>query len=390
MSALPVLSQDESALVARAEATGPLLRDAGEAIDEARQLPAFVLEALHEAGCFRMSLPLAEGGLAASIPAQVRTVEAVASANGSAGWCVMIGSANNQLLNFAESEVVKEISRSPRTVLAAAFFPSGRAERVPGGYRVSGRWPFASGIMHSEWVVCGADVFEGGAPVTRANGTPLKLSFAAPVGDVKVLDTWNAMGLRGSGSHDFVFDALFVPERHAWDQDAGPIRRQGPLHAFRTVLVVTHPGVPMGIARGAMQTCLEVIRAKPGKFGADPKDQASVHMALSDAYVLAETARSFVYDTVAALWQALLAGRQPTDGERIRLRLANTHAHDAAARSTAQLYQVGGSAGIYLPNALERFFRDAHAARQHVIANRMTFETAGRSLVTGKAAPWWS
>ncbi len=376
-------------LLANAQLLAPMLRDAAEEIDEARRLPSDIVAALRQAGCFRMSMPREWGGCEADPMAQNRVIEAIAAASGSAGWCVMIAAANAYFTAFLDQAVAREMFPDVNMVIAAALAPPARAEVAPGGYRVSGRLPFASGITHSAWVAAGSVVVEHGRPAIGDDGLPRRITALAPIHEVEVLDTWRSGGLRGTGSNDFSFNGVFVPEEHVFTLDGPSKERTGPLYRLPTLFLANHPGVPLGLGRGAIDEFTRVIREKPGRFGPPPREQPSVQAALANATVLVESARAFVFTALEALWQGLVAGGTGTAEERIRLRLAIVHAHDACARAVQQLYHAAGSASVYVPNTLDRQFRDIHTADQHVIAGASTYELGGRALLTGSLPQLW-
>lgn len=386
-SAGPATTSEE--LVARARALAPSLREAAEEIDAARQLPPRIVALLREAGCFRMSMPAAWGGCETDPLTQNRVVEEISAASGSAGWCVMIASANSYFNAFLDQDVARTMYPDPDIVTAAAIVPPGRAVMVPGGFRVSGRWPFASGITHAGWVAGGVVVFDGEAPALDEAGQPRRLLVAVPIGETEVFDNWQTGGLRGSGSNDFAFDGVFVPEERTFNLFGGKAKRPGPLWTLNSLFLSNHPGVPLGIGRGAIDEFLGIIRAKRGKFGAAPKDQASVQIALANAVATVESARAFAYGSLGAVWDSLCAGEMPGVADRARMRLAMTYAHDASAKAVAELYHAAGSATVYTPNALDRMLRDIHTACQHVIAAGNVYEAAGRALISETLPPFW-
>ena len=366
-----------------------MLREAGDEIDEARRLPARIVDALREAGCLRMSMPKAWGGCETDPLTQNRVVEEISAASGSAGWCVMIAAANAYFNAFLEQGVARTMYPDPDIVTAAAFAPPGRAAVAPGGYRVTGRWPFASGITHSEWVVGSVIVLEGDEVALDGAGNPRRIHVMAPIGDTEVFDNWQTGGLRGSGSNDFALNDLFIPEEHTFDIFAGRAQRPGPLWALNSLFLANHPGVPLGIGRGAIDEFVTIIRSKRGKFGPAPKDQASIQGALANAVTLVESARAFAFGAIGTVWESLVAGETPGVDQRAKLRLSITYAHDACAKAVQELYHAAGSATVYTPNTLDRMFRDIHTACQHVIAASNVYEAAGKALITETLPPLW-
>jgi alkylation response protein AidB-like acyl-CoA dehydrogenase len=387
MLAGPDTTPDE--LIGNARSLGPMLREAGCQIDDARQLPAAIVEALRGAGCFRMSMPKAWKGCEADPLTQNRVIEEISAASGSAGWCVMIAAANAYFNAFLDQGVARAMYPDPDIVTAAAFAPPGRAFIAPGGLRVTGRWPFASGITHSQWVVGAVVVFDGDTPALDDSGNPRRTHVIARIEDAEVFDNWHTGGLRGSGSNDFAFNDLFVPEEHTFDIFGGRSKRPGPLWALNALFLANHPGVPLGIGRGAIDEFTTIIRTKRGKFGTAPKDQSSIQAALANAVALVESARAFAYGAIGSVWGTLVAGEEPGVEQRAKLRLSIVYAHDACARAVQELYHAAGSATVYTPNNLDRMFRDVHTACQHVIAARNVYEAAGKALLSDTLPPLW-
>ena len=391
MTASPALHvETPEQLIGNARALGPKLAAAADEIDEARQLPIHVVDAIRESGAFRMSMPRAWGGCQADPLTQNRVIEEISAASGSAGWCVMIASANAYFNTFLDQGAAREMYPDPNIVTAAAFAPPGRATKAPGGYRVSGRWPFGSGITHSKWVVGATILMEGDEPVLGDSGVPLQLHAIAPIEEVEVLDTWRTGGLRGSGSNDFAFNDLFIPAEHTFDIFRGKSQRPGPLWALNSLFLANHPGVPLGIGRGALEEFARIIKPKTNKFGgAPPREQPTIQISYANATALVESSRGFVYAALGSLWDTLVAGEKPTIEQRAKLRLSITYAHDACARAVDELYHAAGSATVYTPNTLDRYFRDIHTACQHVVAASNIYAAAGKALLTDVLPPLW-
>ena len=211
----PVSSQD---LTAAALAMLPEVRAAAPEADALRRLPDALATRLEQAGFFRMTLGRESGGLGADPATAAQVVETLSTASPSAGWVVMIIASSL----FWVARVLHEEARDevfpagPAANIAGTVVPHGRALRVPGGWRVSGQWPFASGCHQADWLACGAWLHDSESPMHSADGRPEWRLFLAPAKDCQILDTWHTSGLRGTGSHDYVVDGLFVPDRRVF------------------------------------------------------------------------------------------------------------------------------------------------------------------------------
>ncbi|MGE0601591.1 MAG: acyl-CoA dehydrogenase family protein [Dehalococcoidia bacterium] len=372
-------------LMTRARALVPLLRDSADEIDEARQLPPHIVAEMKEAGVFRMSMPKAWGGWEADPVTQNLVIEELSAANGSAGWCVMIGVSGGFLSSLLDQDVARAMFPDPNMTSANAFVPPGKAVRVEGGYRVSGRWPFASGITHATWVQATAML----EPIAGEAADPFPRFFFMPVTDVEIIDTWHTTGLKGTGSRDFAMDDVFVPDERVVDHIRGPWRRPGPLYGSLTPVLLNHFGVPLGLGKRAIESYTEMMRDKPGKFGIASRDEPYIQIALAEASAILGAARAYAFDVLERVWAALESGAQLTDSERVEWRVANAFVHDSCARAVELLQHAAGSKSVYLPSDLDRCFRDIHTARQHGIVAGRVYDQAGRTMLGGPLPRGW-
>src|SRR2546426_11524052 len=201
-----------------ARALAPRIRERADEIEAARQLPHDLVMEIANAKLFKVAISEAEGGLGADILTTLRVIEEVARADGSTGWCLAMG-----INSFRQSaQFVPEVRRTlfhsdPIGVSAGSANPRGRAVAAPGGYRVTGHWFFASGCMHSFLLHGACKVFDGDGPRLRPNGDQdVRIAYFHPKSQVKIIDTWNVSGMRGTGSHDIEVEDLFVPEEHTF------------------------------------------------------------------------------------------------------------------------------------------------------------------------------
>jgi alkylation response protein AidB-like acyl-CoA dehydrogenase len=331
-----------------------------------------------------MSMPRDWGGWEADAVTQNLVIEEIAAANGSAGWCVMIGLSGGFLSALLDQKVAREMYPDANMLSANAFATPGRATPVDGGFVVNGRWPFASGITHSEWIQATALIADdSGEPVMDAQGRPQQRLFFAPKHEVEVIDTWFTTGLKGTGSRDFAFHDLFVPAERVVDHVRGPWRREGPLYRSFVPILLNHFGVPLGIARRAQEAFVEVMRDKPGKFGVKPKDDASLQAPLAQATAMIAAARAYAFDVLERVWAGIEAGNPQAT---VRWELANAYVHDSCAEAIQILQHAAGSKAVYLPSDIDRCFRDIHTARQHGIVRPRVYVEAGRAMLAAPSA----
>jgi indole-3-acetate monooxygenase len=381
------VANDPQSILDAAIALAPAIRAAAVEIETGRRLPAQIVEGLRRAGVFRMTMPQEWGGPELDPIMQLRVIEALARADGAAGWCAMINSDGGYFSAFIDQDAAREMYRDLDAPTAASLFAAGRAQSVAGGYRVRGRWQFASGCQHSVWFLGSCAVYDGETPRTRTDGGPeIRMCFI-PCAQGEVIDTWFSTGLRGSGSHDFAVKDIFVPTERTYDLNKVKVYRPGPLYAFPMMFAYNLPAVTLGIARGAIDSFVEAVGGRQVSHarltGAKKtvREESYVQSALGRAEALVGAARSYVYEQMGELWETLLKGDRLTIDQRARYRLAGNHAHEACAEAVALLYKANGGSSVYATSALERWFRDVHTANQHTLNGLKVYETAGRALL---------
>lgn len=374
---------ETTGLVAAAHALVPEIRAVADTIEQDRRLPPALVRALAEAGLFRMLVPKALGGLETDLFTMLRVIEAVANADGSVGWCVMIGAQLGILGAFLPPEGADDVfAHDPLVINAGAAAATGRAVPVAGGYRVSGRWAFASGCQHATWLHGGCVVMEGDAPRRTEGGSPEVRLVVFPAAEVEILDTWHTTGLRGTGSHDITVTDLFVPATRSFAWPPAQPRYPGPLYRLLIVPLISQAVLPLAIARSALAMFVELAAGKTA-LGTTGKlhEQAVVQAELGKAEALLGSGGAYLYEQAGGLWHTLVAGDEPSLEQRGRLRLAMTQAVTSAVQVVDQLYSLGGSTAIYTRSPLERHFRDIHTAAAHWTVAPRLYEAGGRIIL---------
>ena len=369
--------------VAAVQSLTELIRTDGVDMDATRRLPTTIVRALREAGVFRLLAPVEVGGGEIDPVTFFNIVEAASYADGSVGWCVMIGGCYATFAGMLPPEVSLTIYGNEATISAGAFRPDGVAVEVDGGYRVTGRWPLASGSSHATWYVAGCVIVREGDPVIGPTGAPLVREVFVPADVVEIIDTWTSTGLRGTASHDYAVTDVFVPASHtAWFQDPPtidrPLYRMPPVAMFATFIA----GVPLGIARHAIDEFICLADSKtPLRSNTVLSDQPVIQDRLGHAHVMVDAGHRYLRETLNDVWVKVEAGRTPTMTDRSRLWLAATHAAHSALDAIALVYTAAGATGIYSSSPLDRCLRDARTAVQHICTQEVHFELAGRLLL---------
>ncbi len=374
--------QGEPAVIAAARALAAGIRERADQIERERRLPAELVHALAEAGLFRLCVPRRLGGGEVDVATLVRAIEEIAYADGSAGWCVMIGATSGVVSAYLPEEAASEIyAGGSDLVTGGVFAPFGKAAAVAGGYRVSGRWPFASGCEHCAWLMGGSVITIDGKPQLLPSGAPDSRLLLFPAADVQVIDTWTVSGLRGTGSHDIAVSDLFVPTNRAVSLITDRPRHPGPLYAFPVfgLLALGIAGVGLGIARNAID---ELVRLAVDKTPTGTRkrlaERATTQIEVAQAEAGLRSARAFLFQTISETWQAARTEGAISIQQRALLRLAASNAAAAAARVVDLMYNAGGGTSIYASSPLQRCFRDIHVVTQHMMVAPATYELTGR------------
>ena len=372
---------DATHVLQAVETLAQQIKDSVDSMEAERRLRPDLARALMEAGVFRMGVPRAYNGVEFDPMSQVQVVEELSRINGSVGWLAMIGTAASSLAAFLPPSAAQRFFADTYSVAAGQIRPPQRADVVEGGYRVSGTWHFSSGCQHATVLVCGSVVYENDQPRLLPNGQPETRIMLVPAPAATISDTWNTTGMRGTGSHDFSVDNVFVPFENSPNM-AEPPQCPGPLYAFPPLFLVSHAGVPLGIARGALDFIHELSGHKemmPSRSLMREDTQVQETVAWAEANLGA--ARSYVYRTLEDLWETLHQGDKPSPQQRAHYRLIITHSHQAAKDIVVKLYDTAATSAIFRTSPLDRCMRDILTACQHRVVHPKMYRPAGRLLL---------
>jgi alkylation response protein AidB-like acyl-CoA dehydrogenase len=298
----------------------------------------------------------------------------------------MIGSDGGFYSAFLDDGVGRALYPDLDAVTAGGVVPAGRLDTVPGGYRLTGRFTFASGIHHAQVVAAGAVAFHGGEMVTGPDGRPVWRVALMPAPAFEVIDTWHTTGLAGSGSCDYSADGLFVPAEQTFAFADGT-RRDGPLYAWPGLFIADAPGVPLGIARDALDVARAIWADKmilPDRRPA--RDDPRVRAAIARAQAMVGAARSYHYDVLGSMWDTLTAGDPPSLDQRAALAGSFPHTFQTCREAVSLLYEEIGSQSVYRACPLDRHLRDLVTIGQHIMGQNRMREMAG-GLWLGEPSP---
>ena len=269
-------------------------------------------------------------------------------------------------------------------IVAGTARPIGKARPVETpepGFRVSGRWPFASGSSHATWFAAECTVYDGDTPRQDAQGDAVTRMLFVPRADVTLHDTWFTTGLRGTASNDFSVDDAFVPTARGFQMIVDPPRHTWPVYRALPLVFMNHGSQALGVGRGAIDVGREILSTRMGWGGQPLRAQPRLQTVMAEAVAAVQSARCFLYHSADHLWR-LVSGSAPDEQAlaqaRARVRLAASHAAQASVYAVDLLHAAIGTAGIFSDSPLERRFRDIHTAAAHVMIGPLTYEAAGR------------
>jgi indole-3-acetate monooxygenase len=359
----------------------PMIRSCADQTEADRELPRPLFEALADAGLFQLALPHSLGGAEIDLPTYVQVLEEIGKADASTGWVV------NQCAIFATyaARMPRDIARliwvdTPRSVVANTPVATAQAVAVPGGYRVTGRQGFSSGCRHAAWLAARAHIFENGQP--RLNdGEPEERYLFVPATEAELLDTWHVRGMRGTGTHDFALNDVFVPAERTVLQAGAPLLETGPFYQIpRSLLFAAgDAAIALGLARSSLAAFLELAGAKkPRAMQAMLRDQPLVQAAVGHSEANLRSGRAFLAEAVRDIWTEATASDAVTQDKRAVLRLATTHAIRLAVDIVDTLYHAAGVTVIYEGNLMQRHFQDIHVISQHLQGRLAHYELVGK------------
>ena len=376
---------DSPDYVARARSLGPLLASSADEIERNRELPASIVSALIDNGLFRLLQPCSLGGAELDPMTYIQAVEEIARHDASTGWCVEQANGCSMVAAFLDPDVAQEIFGPPDGIVA--WGPVGPAElsAVPGGFRLTGWWNFASGSHHASWL--GAHVVmrdPDGAPLRRADGGEIRRTLLFPKSSAAMTDIWHVVGLRGTGSDRYAVTNLFIPERYTVLRDPAIAPRQpGRLYCFSSSNLYASgvATVALGICRGMIADFTELATEKVPR-GARQRlcENQVIQSQLARAEARLGSARAYLLSCLSEIWEAVAATSELSLAQNTMIRLATTWAIDQSREVVNTLYHSAGSTAIFDDRPFERRFRDMHTASQQAQGRQAHYETIGRVL----------
>jgi alkylation response protein AidB-like acyl-CoA dehydrogenase len=364
----------------------PLVEAYADVAEAERHLPGVIFTALQEADVFNFFKPLSLGGVRADLRDALDVIEELSRQDGSVGWNAMLGAASGLLAAYLPAAGAEVVYGSTVNGIAGSFAPTGKAIPVEGGYRISGRWQFASGCENASWIVCGAIVMAGGSDAELAGPPDVRLLFVQK-SESEIVDTWFTTGMRGTGSQDFVVNDVFVPENRQFPfamLQTGPEVDDGTAY-YQPFLSIVSPlmaAVALGVARRAIEAFKELAMKKTPRAGTTTlANQHTIHERVGMAEGLVRSARAYLHDTARDVMETERRDGEAKTEMLAMARLAGAFSARRAVEAVDLMYEAGGGTSIYATSPLERCFRDAHMVTHHIAVAPSNIEMCGQYLL---------
>lgn len=362
------------AMVDRAKALVPMLTGSAQATEDNRSILPATVSAFEDAGFYRMLQPATFGGYEMRPDALFRVAMELARGCPSSAWCLCLVAVHNWEIGLLDPKAGEAIwGDDTSTRLSSSYAPFGTVEKVDGGFRVSGRWPWSSGCDHCQWVIL------GGVAPSAPGGPPDSRAFIIPRSDYVIDDTWHVLGLKGTGSKDVVVDGAFVPEHltHKFGlsflgMDEGAETYTAPTYRYPFGVVFAHclSSVTIGMAEGALEAFMAQMIERRGSYdGAKAMEDPFVRQRLAEADAIVRGLRQRFDAVFAALRAAVDAGGPIPVELRAQCKWDAQFIAKEAMRAVEMLFKAAGGRGVRQENPLQRFFRDVHTASNHAFLN---------------------
>ena len=371
--------------LARARDLGAEIAAAADAIEAARRIPEPLVARLHEARLLRMLLPRAYGGDEVEPGPYLLALEELSRHDGSVGWNTFVANSAALIAPYLEPDTARTIFADPRALVAWGPPNATKADAVAGGYRVSGEWSFASGCRHANWMGAHCEVVEADGGLRRdAAGEPITLTLLFPASEATLLDDWDTLGLRGTGSESYRVEELLVAEAFTGRRGDPTLRRvPGPLYAFtmQGLYAVGVAGVALGIAGAMLAALVELATHKIPRVQSLMADSAPVQAGVARAEATLGAARAYLLATLADIYARADDLAPIAVAERARVRLAASHAIHGAIAVADAVHKAAGVDAIFPGTPFERRFRDMHTLSQQIQSRESHFEAIGQVLL---------
>ncbi|SDI44172.1 Acyl-CoA dehydrogenase [Alteribacillus persepolensis] len=344
------------------------IRNRRDEFETKRHVPRDMVDQLKQIGVYRAHAPRCFGGDALSPSEFLKLIESISEADGSTGWVASFGSAALYLAALPKETLKKLYENGPDIAFAGGLFPVQPAEKVEGGWRVNGLWKFASGCMGADILGVGIGSGEDGKPLTAV----LKPE------DVEIVENWEVIGMRGTGSHDLQVKDAFVSDEWTFVRGGVPSVEE-PIYQYPSIAYAAQvlAVVNLGIARAALDEISKMAGASSITGAPKMAERAYLRISLAKAEASLRSARAFFYETTESAWESILKGDGVSADQTSNLRLAAAQAAREGAQVVQSAYLLAGTKAIYDGHPLQRYLRDAMVVTQHAFLNESMYDGAG-------------
>lgn len=383
-----------AACIARARGLIPLLRAAADRIDAKNELPPDVLDAMFDAGMFKLLLPRAFGGYELRPTDFIQCVEAIAEGDASVAWCMNQASGCSMAAAYMSPDVAASVWGGRRDVVAWGQGPGATGIRTEGGWRVSGTWSFASGSRHATWLGAMCPSLEtDGTPMVRPDGKPWERTFMFRREQAHIDNVWQVMGLRGTGSDNYTIKDLFVDDSHTLTREYEPERQQhGSLYSFQAMQLYASgfASVALGVSRAMLDGFIALAKVKSQAWSPDSlRDNHAVQQIVSHSDAAWKAARAGLHKAVNDAWRDVARTGTLSVDNRMEIRQAATYAIHVSRDMAHQVFHEAGSTAIFNKHPFERRLRDVNSVSQQLQGRRTHFETIGHYRLGGEPNLRW-
>lgn len=365
----------------------PLVAQCGGKIERERRLSAGLVGALKSARIYGMLVPRRYGGLGMGAPDALRAVSALARLDGSVGWNAMIGQVSSLIPFLATRELCDEVFGDGRDhILVGSGQPTGTAERVTGGWTVTGLWPFSSGCQDAEWIAGTCVMMEGGSPILALDGlSPMTRTCLMPAEHWRIHDTWHGLGLRGTGSHHVELRDVLVPDRNFFEFPFGASFAPDPIfRMFPELVMLSHGAVAVGIAEGALAELIELAGSgvKQLRMAVPLRETERFREGVGRLGANLMAARALLDAQVFERWQDAKRGAVRDLARVAEAQQAAIWIASACVRVADGCFELAGSRAIYESSPLQRRMRDLRVAAQHAAVHQRSYVSVGDSALS--------
>jgi alkylation response protein AidB-like acyl-CoA dehydrogenase len=377
-------------LIERARALQPLIAREADEIERSRRLTPPVVSALIENGLYRALLPQSFGGAETPPEIFMQMLEEIAKADASTAWCLGQCAVCAMTAAYLDPEAARAIFAAPTDILAWGAIAH-EVQAVPGGYRATARWDFASGSRQASWLGAHVQVVEpDGTKRRKPNGASEIRTILFPVTSATMYDVWDVIGLRGTGTDSYSVDNLFIPEKFAALRDEpAALREHGPLYRITTYSMygMGFAAISLSVARATLDAAIDLARGKTPTGLKPMRENNAVQGTIGRIEGNLRAARAYLYATIDDVWRDLTHTETFTEDHRLALRLAATWTIHQAAAVVDAAYHMAGATAVFSANPFERRFRDMHAIAQQVQARDTHYEDVGKAILAAPASP---